>query len=155
MQRLCCFFSVFTVLALLPENLTPAVADDVRVGILGIDNFGSVAYTEFLNRPHAEGEFEGVRVVAAYPIGSPDYPDSDKLVAQWKQQLLNLYQNPKDPKDTVPASAACGTIRKLEKCLAVTCTVAGPSMHHRPISSRARCTALKRCMQSWGPESFR
>lgn len=120
MQRLCCFFSVFTVLALLPENLTPAVADDVRVGILGIDNFGSVAYTEFLNRPHAEGEFEGVQVVAAYPIGSTDYPDSDKLVAQWKQQLLNLYQNPKDPKDAVPPIEMVGSVEELlARCDAV------------------------------------
>lgn len=77
-------------------------AETVRVGILGIDNFGSVAYTEFLNRPHAEGVFEGVRVVAAYPIGSDDYPESAELAARWKKQLLNMYQNPKDPKDAVP-----------------------------------------------------
>ena len=77
-------------------------ADLVRVGILGIDNYGSVAYTEFLNKPHAEGVFEGMRVVAAYPIGSDDYPDSAKLGAQWKTQLSTMYQNPKDPKDAVP-----------------------------------------------------
>lgn len=77
-------------------------AEPVRIGILGIDNFGSVAYTEFLNRPRAEGVFEGVRVVAAYPIGSDDYPDSANLVEQWKKQLLDMYQNPKDPLDKVP-----------------------------------------------------
>ncbi|MFM7833050.1 MAG: hypothetical protein ACKPJD_14765 [Planctomycetaceae bacterium] len=74
---------------MLSSNLVPAVADDVRVGILGIDNFGSVAYTEFLNRPRAEGDFAGVQVVAAYPVVSPDYPDSEKLQNQWKQQLLD------------------------------------------------------------------
>ena len=56
-------------------------AEPVRVGILGMDNFGAVAYTEFLNRPRAEGVFQGVRVVAAYPIGSNDYPESADLVA--------------------------------------------------------------------------
>ncbi len=67
-------------------------------------NYGSVAYTEFLNWPHAEGVFEGVRVVAAYPIGSDDYPDSAKLGAQWKDQLLKMYQSPKAPKDAVPTN---------------------------------------------------
>lgn len=79
-----------------------SAADLIKIGILGIDNYGSVAYTEFLNKPHAEGVFEGMRVVAAYPIGSDDYPDSAKLGAQWKDQLSKMYQNPKDPKDAVP-----------------------------------------------------
>ena len=90
-------------------------ADPVRVGILGIDNFGSVAYTEFLNRPHAEGVFEGVRVVAAYPIGSDDYPESAKLGAQWKDQLLKMYQNPKDPKDAVPPIEMVNSVDELLK----------------------------------------
>ncbi len=77
-------------------------AELVKVGILGIDNYGSVAYTEFLNRPHAQGVFEGVRVVAAFPIGSDDYPESAALAARWKDQLSKMYQNPKDPKDAVP-----------------------------------------------------
>ena len=95
-------------------------AEPVRVGILGIDNFGSVAYTEFLNRPHADGVFEGVRVVAAYPIGCPDYPDSDKLVASWKDQLLKMYQNPKDPKDAVPPIEMVNSVDELlKKCDAV------------------------------------
>lgn len=100
-------------------TMTSAVesADPVRVGILGIDNFGSVAYTEFLNRPHAEGVFEGVRVVAALPIGSPNYPDSDKLVEQWKKQLLEMYQKPKDPKDAVPPIEMVGSVEELlSKC---------------------------------------
>ena len=95
-------------------------ADPVRVGLLGIDNFGSVAYTEFLNRPHAEGVFEGVRVVAAYPIGSDDYPDSDKLLASWKDQLLKMYQSPKDPKDAVPPIEMVNSVDELlKKCDAV------------------------------------
>ena len=58
-------------------------ADLVKVGILGIDNFGSVAYTEFLNRPHAEGVFAGVRVVAAYDVRSHNYPESAELATRW------------------------------------------------------------------------
>jgi predicted dehydrogenase len=77
-------------------------ADLIRIGILGIDNYGSVAYTEFLNKPNLGGVFEGMRVVAAYAAESPDYPDSAKLGGQWKDQLSKMYQNPKDPKDAVP-----------------------------------------------------
>jgi predicted dehydrogenase len=95
-------------------------ADPVRVGILGIDNFGSVAYTEFLNRPHAEGVFAGVRVVAAYPIGSDDYPDSANLLAQWKKQLLEMYQKPADPKDAVPPIEMVDSVEELlKRCDAV------------------------------------
>ena len=33
-----------------------------RGRVTGIDNFGSVAYTEFLNRPHAEGVSDGLKI---------------------------------------------------------------------------------------------
>ncbi len=101
--------------------VTPVqAAEPVRVGLLGIDNFGSVAYTEFLNKPHAEGVFAGVRVVAAYPVISEDYPDSAKLQEQWKAQLLTMYQNPKDPKDAVPPIEMVNSIDELlAKCDAV------------------------------------
>jgi len=102
-------------MAVVLASLPGEAADPIKVGILGIDNFGSVAYTEFLNRPHAEGVFEGVRVVAAYPIGSSDYPDSDKLVEQWKKQLLEMYQKPKDPKDAVPPIEMVGSVDELLK----------------------------------------
>lgn len=84
------------------STVSVQAADLIRIGILGIDNYGSVAYTEFLNKPHAEGVFEGMRVVAAYPIGSDDYPESKTLGDKWKDQLSKMYQTPKDPKDAVP-----------------------------------------------------
>ncbi len=114
--------TLFLLATLTLFNLAGRVQADepVRVGLLGIDNFGSVAYTEFLNRPHAEGVFAGVRVVAAYPVISPDYPDSEKLQEQWKAQLLNMYQKPKDPKDAVPPIEMVNSIDELlKKCDAV------------------------------------
>jgi predicted dehydrogenase len=92
-----------------------AAAEPVRIGLLGIDNFGSVAYTQFFNKPNPDPVFAGARVVAAYPIGSPDYPDSDKLLASWKKQLLEMYQNPKDPKDAVPPIEMVGSVEELLK----------------------------------------
>lgn len=92
-------------------------AEPFRIGLLGIDNFGSVAYTEFFNKPHPDEVFAGARVVAAYPIGCPDYPDSDNLVAMWKKQLLEMYQNPQDPKDKVPPIEMLGSVEELlKKC---------------------------------------
>ncbi len=114
------FFALMAVTAMCLTGGTGSAAEPVRVGLLGIDNFGSVAYTEFLNRPHAEGVFEGVRVVAAYPIGSDDYPESDKLVASWKDQLLKMYQSPKDPKDAVPPIEMVDSVEALlAKCDAI------------------------------------
>lgn len=100
MIRRCVMWVAFVVAGIFSSQAQ--AAEPFRIGILGIDNFGSVAYTEFLNRPHPEGVFEGVRVVAAFETNSPTYPDSEKLAGMWKQQLLTMYQNPKDPKDKVP-----------------------------------------------------
>ncbi len=95
-------------------------AEPVRVGILGIDNFGSVAYTEHFNHPKAEGDFAGLRVVAAYEANSPTYPESAKLAGMWKQQLLTMYQNPTDPKDKVPPVEFVSSMDELfKKCDAV------------------------------------
>jgi predicted dehydrogenase len=74
----------------------------VRVGILGIDNYQCVEYTKHFNDPKAEGDFTGLRVTAAFPVTSDTYPDSAKLTAQWKEQLLALYAKPTNPAEAVP-----------------------------------------------------
>lgn len=115
MHRLISTFAIVLTLGTVFITSGLSAAESVRLGILGIDNFGSVAYTEFLNRPHADGVFEGVRVVAAYPIGSDDYPESAELVARWKDQLLKMYQNPQDPKDAVPPIEMVDSVEELLK----------------------------------------
>lgn len=105
---------ILALTALLASTVLRA-AEPVRIGILGIDNFGSVAYTEFLNKPNATGVFAGVRVVAACPTVSPDYPQSAELGERWKQQLLAMYQKPKNPADTVPPIAFVNTPEELLK----------------------------------------
>lgn len=62
----------------------------VRVGILGLDNYQGVAYAELFNNPKAEGDLAGVQVVAAYPIGSDDYPESAALMARWQATLARF-----------------------------------------------------------------
>lgn len=103
------------VLAIFCFEVPSQAAEPIRIGLLGIDNFGSVAYTEFFNKPNPDPIFAGVRVVAAYPIGSDDYPDSANLLAMWKKQLLEMYQNPKDPKDKVPPIEMVDSVEELLK----------------------------------------
>lgn len=49
---------------------------ELRAGIIGLDTSHVAAFTKLLNNPKNTGDLAGVRVVAAFPGGSPDIPDS-------------------------------------------------------------------------------
>ena len=53
-----------------------ASSKPLRAGIIGLDTSHVVAFTRLLNAPSPKPELAGVRVVAAYPGGSPDIPSS-------------------------------------------------------------------------------
>ena len=59
----------------------------LRAGIIGLDTSHVVAFTEVLNKPSAEGWLAGIRVVAAYPGGSPDVEASRTRVGRFTKQL--------------------------------------------------------------------
>jgi len=59
----------------------------LRAGIIGLDTSHVVAFTQLLNAPSPKPELAGVRVVAAYPGGSPDIPSSRDRVAGYTQEL--------------------------------------------------------------------
>jgi predicted dehydrogenase len=59
----------------------------LRAGIIGLDTSHVVAFTKVLNNPKAQGELAGVKVVAAYPGGSPDIAASRDRVAGYTKQL--------------------------------------------------------------------
>jgi len=84
------------------KGLPAAAADPVRIGILGLDNYQGVAYTQAFNNPKAEGDLVGVRAVAALLTPSADYPESRELGERWKKQIGDLYQKPKTPEESVP-----------------------------------------------------
>ena len=99
---------------------TARAADPVRIGILGFDNYQAVEYVGFFNNPKAEGDLAGLRVVAAYPVTSADYPESAALTERWQKQMLSLHQNPADPKDAVPPVEIVDSIDELlKRCDAV------------------------------------
>jgi Oxidoreductase family, NAD-binding Rossmann fold len=63
----------------------------LRVGIIGLDTSHVVAFTRVLNDPKAAGELAGVRIVAAYPGGSPDVAASRDRVEGYTRQLRDQF----------------------------------------------------------------
>jgi predicted dehydrogenase len=61
----------------------------VRVGVLGLDNYQAVAYTQLFNDPKASGDLAGLRVVAAFPAAaSDDIPESVESLPKWKADIV-------------------------------------------------------------------
>lgn len=63
----------------------------LRAGIIGLDTSHVVAFTSVLNGPKAQGALAGVRIVAAYPGGSPDVAASRDRVEGFTKQLRDQY----------------------------------------------------------------
>src|SRR5204863_415520 len=58
---------------------------------IGLDTSHVVAFTNLFNKPDNKGDLAGIRVVAAYPGGSPDIPDSKNRLAMFTDTLKNKY----------------------------------------------------------------
>ncbi|MBI3866422.1 MAG: hypothetical protein HY290_31465 [Planctomycetia bacterium] len=106
---------IVAAVAILSPNPRGQASEPVRIGILGFDNYQAVEYVQFFNNPKAEGDFAGLRVVAAYPVTSAEYPESAELTEKWKKQMLGLYQSATDPKDNAPPVQMVGSIDELLK----------------------------------------
>ena len=63
----------------------------LRAGIIGLDTSHVVAFTKLLNDASPKPEVAGVRVVAAYPGGSPDIPSSRDRVAGYTKELREKF----------------------------------------------------------------
>src|SRR5579871_5532939 len=63
----------------------------LRAGIIGLDTSHVVAFTQTLNNPQTKGVLSRVRVVAAYPGGSPDIPDSKNRVEGFTKTLREKF----------------------------------------------------------------
>jgi hypothetical protein len=67
-------------------------AKPLRAGIIGLDTSHVVAFTQLLNAPSPKKpELAGIRVVAAYPGGSPDIPSSRDRVAGFTRELRDKF----------------------------------------------------------------
>lgn len=70
----------------------PCRGEEIRVGMIGLDTSHCVAFTNLLNNPEKVSEaarphLAGVRVVAAWPGGSPDLPASIDRVEGYTKEL--------------------------------------------------------------------
>jgi predicted dehydrogenase len=84
------FRSLLFCLALIVVTpLTRAADDDkpLRVGIIGLDTSHVIAFTSVINGEKPHPGVEGLKIVAAFPGGSPDIPRSVKGVAEYVPKL--------------------------------------------------------------------
>jgi predicted dehydrogenase len=78
---------VFCLAFLLNARAEDPPAGTLRAGIIGLDTSHVVAFTKTLNGPKGMG----VRVVAAYPGGSPDVESSRTRIAGFTEQLRDKF----------------------------------------------------------------
>lgn len=85
-------------LACLPATALPGGADKdkkgpplLKVGIIGCDTSHVTAFTQIFHDPKAAGELANIRVVAAYPGGSPDIPSSAKRIDGFVRALRDTH----------------------------------------------------------------
>ncbi len=62
----------------------------IRVGFIGLDSSHCTAFTEILNREGNTGDLAGVRVVAAFPGGNPNFPLSRDRVQGYTEQMRSM-----------------------------------------------------------------
>src|SRR5437667_880975 len=66
-------------------------AKPVRVGVLGLDNYQAIAYTQLFNDPKAAGDLAGLRVVTAYAApASADIKESVDSLPKWKADIVKM-----------------------------------------------------------------
>lgn len=71
-------------------GLSISHAQEIKVGIIGLDTSHVLAFTEAFNDPKADGSLAKCKVVAAYPKGSPDIESSVSRVPKYTAQLKEM-----------------------------------------------------------------
>jgi len=66
------------------KTITP---DGKKVGIIGLDTSHSIAFTRAFNDPPPGLDFDGYKVVAAYPHGSRDIESSYSRIPQYTEEV--------------------------------------------------------------------
>ncbi len=103
--------SILVVLSVsLLQTATPQAAEQpqpvnaevktIKVGVIGLDNYQAVAFTELFHNPKAADNLTGLKVVAAFPAGSPDIEESVRELPKWsdgiKKYGVELVKSPDD-----------------------------------------------------------
>jgi predicted dehydrogenase len=84
--------AIWSLTSLTPPLLAQPAKKPLRAGIIGLDTSHVIAFTKSLNNPKVEGVLAEVRIVAAYPGGSQDIPDSSNRLAGFTKQLKEEFK---------------------------------------------------------------
>ena len=68
-----------------------AMAEDLRIGLIGLDTSHVLAFTKIINDPKATGPLANAKVVAAFKGGSRDIPSSADRIDKYTETLTNEY----------------------------------------------------------------
>ena len=69
--------------SLLLPAFSASGAAPIKVGVIGLDNYQSVAFASLFQSAKPGEPLAGFEVVAAFPGGSPDIPESAKSLPRW------------------------------------------------------------------------
>jgi Oxidoreductase family, NAD-binding Rossmann fold len=72
------------------NSIKKVIAQDRRVGIIGLDTSHSIAFAKALNDPSAAPEFMGYKVVAAFPKGSSDIKSSVDRIPGYTEDIKKM-----------------------------------------------------------------
>src|SRR3954453_17998480 len=64
----------------------------LKIGIIGLDTSHVTAFTDLINKKDNKGPLENMRVVAAFPAGSPDLDVSSKRIDGFTKTLKEKYK---------------------------------------------------------------
>ncbi|HBG79689.1 Gfo/Idh/MocA family oxidoreductase [Petrimonas sulfuriphila] len=76
--------------AILSGLLWIAQAQQIKIGIIGLDTSHSIAFTKFLNGEDKKEEFKDFKIVAAYPYGSKTIKSSYDRIPDYIKQVKGL-----------------------------------------------------------------
>ena len=62
----------------------------IKVGMIGLDTSHVVAFTSALKKENAAPELKAIEIIAGFPGGSPDIPDSANRVEKFTEQLRGM-----------------------------------------------------------------
>lgn len=70
---------------------SPSSATDLRVGMIGVDTSHAQEFTARLNDPANPSYVAGARIVAAFPVASPDLPASAERIEGFTNTVRDKY----------------------------------------------------------------
>ena len=84
MKRITALLLTFTFAAV-------AMAEELRIGLIGLDTSHVIAFTKIINDPKATGPLANAKVVAAFRGGSRDIPSSADRIDKYTETLTKQY----------------------------------------------------------------